>query len=101
MNIADMIKEVAAETGLKKSDASIVVGLVFDTMARQLVEGNEVRIAGFGTFTCRERKARMGHNPRTRETIPIPAKRSAILKPAQALREAMNPVERELVRRRA
>ena len=78
MNRTEIIANVAPSTSLSKSDAASAVGVVFRTIGDALAGGEAVTIAGFGTFTTRDRPAREGRNPRTGETIAIAASRARL-----------------------
>lgn len=90
MNKNDLIAHVASSAGLSKADAGRAVDAVFDGISSSLAGGNEVRLVGFGTFSVGHRKATTGKNPRTGETIQIPASNRAKFKAGKALKEAIN-----------
>ena len=90
MNKRDLADVVAYETGTSRSRAMASVNVVFETIAGALREGADVRITGFGAFEVRQRKARTGRNPRTGETVEIPATRSPAFKPSKALKDRVN-----------
>jgi DNA-binding protein HU-beta len=71
MNKQELIGTVADTTGLSRSDASRAVEGVFDAITGALKRGDEVRLVGFGTFSCSKRKASTGRNPRTGEPMQI------------------------------
>jgi DNA-binding protein HU-beta len=71
MNKQELIATVADATGLGRSDASRAVEGVFDAITSALKRGDEVRLVGFGTFSCSKRKASTGRNPRTGEPMQI------------------------------
>lgn len=81
---------MASSAGLSKADAGRAVDAVFDGISSSLAGGNEVRLVGFGTFSVGHRKATTGKNPRTGETIQIPASNRAKFKAGKALKEAIN-----------
>ena len=87
MNKSELIKAIADSTGLKQTEASRVVDSVFDTIAASLRKGDQVAVAGFGTFVAKTRAAREGRNPSTGKAIAIPARTSAAFKPASALKD--------------
>lgn len=87
MNKSELIKAIADSTGLKQTEASRVVDSVFDTIAASLRKGDQVAVAGFGTFVPKTRAAREGRNPSTGKAISIPARTSAAFKPASALKD--------------
>ena len=75
MNKTNLTDEVVKLTGLKKKDADLAVNAVFAKIEEALKAGEKVQIVGFGTFEVKERAARKGINPATREEITIPASR--------------------------
>ncbi len=90
MNKNDLVAEVANSAGLSKADAAKAVDGVFDTISGSLQGGGEVRIVGFGTFSVANRKATTGRNPRTGETIQIPASKQPKFKAGKGLKDAVN-----------
>lgn len=90
MNKTDLINAVAESTGLGKGDATKAVESVIDTVTNALRGGDQVALVGFGTFSVRDRAARTGRNPRTGETIQIPASRNPVFKAGKGLKEAVN-----------
>ena len=90
MNKAGMVDRLAARTGLGKSAAKKAVDGVFAVIGDALVDGEEVRIAGFGTFGTRSRPARTGRNPSTGEAVSISASMSPTFKPGKTLKNAVN-----------
>lgn len=90
MNKNDLISSVAADSGLSKADATKAVDAVFDSIEKSLKSGNEVRLVGFGTFSVANRKATTGRNPRTGESIQIPASKQPKFKAGKGLKEAVN-----------
>ena len=90
VNKNDLIAEVADRTGLSRADATKAVDYVFDTITDSLKKGDEVRLVGFGTFTVSNRAATEGRNPRTGETIKIPASKQPKFKAGKALKDAVN-----------
>ncbi len=87
MNKSELTKHVADSTGLKQAEAAKLVDTVFDTIAASLKKGEQVAIAGFGTFVAKTRAAREGRNPSTGMTIKIPQRTSAAFKPAAAMKD--------------
>ena len=90
MNKAEMADRLAARTGLSKAAAKEAVNGVFAAIGEALANGEEVRIAGFGTFGTRSRSARTGRNPRTGEAVPIAASTSPTFKAGKTLKDAVN-----------
>lgn len=89
LNKTQLINEVAANTGMTKVDAEKAVKSTFEAVSGELSKGGSVTLIGFGTFSVFERAARKGKNPRTGDTIKIPAKKVAKFKPGKALSEAV------------
>ncbi len=90
MNKNDLISKVADATGLSKADAGKAVDAVFATITDALKSGDDVRLVGFGTFSVTTRAATTGRNPRTGETIQIPASKQPKFKAGKQLKDAVN-----------
>ena len=89
MNKTELIAAVAEKTGLTKKDAERVVNATFETISQNLAAGNKVQISGFGNFEVKAREARVGRNPRTKETIEIPATRQPVFKASKSLKDSV------------
>ena len=89
MNKTDLIAAVAEKAGLSKKDADAAVSAVFDAVTAELAKGEKVQLIGFGTFEVRERAAKTGRNPRTGETMTIPASKVPAFKAGAALKNAV------------
>lgn len=89
MNKAELIAAVAEKTGLSKKDSEKAVNAAFDTIVETLVSGEKVQMVGFGVFDVKERGARIGRNPKTREEIEIPASKVPCFKAGKALKDAV------------
>ena len=87
MNKSELIAVVAQSAGLTKKDAERVMNAAFDAMTAALVKGEKVQLSGFGTFEVKEREARIGRNPHTKESIDIPATRVPVFKASKALKD--------------
>ena len=87
MTKTELIAAVAEKAGLTKKDADRVVAATFETIAQALANGDKVQISGFGTFEIKDREARIGRNPHTKEAIDIPATRVPTFKPSKALKD--------------
>ena len=90
MNKGDFIGGVADAAELSKADAARAVDAMIDTISNALKKGDTVTLVGFGTFTVRERAARQGLNPQTREPINIKASKNPAFKAGKALKDAVN-----------
>ena len=75
---------------LRGEEIEQVVDIFFDEIGRRLAEGGRVELRGFGAFSTRERSARQGRNPRTGETVEVPAKRVPHFKPGKDIRQRLN-----------
>ncbi len=89
MNKAELVEEVAAETGLTKKEVNNAVDAVTSAITDSLARGEKVTLVGFGTFLVQKRKARQGVNPQSGSRINIPAKDVPKFKPGRSLREAV------------
>ena len=89
MNKAELIATVAEVAGLSKKDSEKAVNATFDAITAALEAGEKVSLVGFGAFDVKERAARMGRNPRTKEEVEIPASRVPQFKVGKALKDAV------------
>ena len=87
MNKTELIAAVAQSAGLTKKDTERVLNAAFDAMTTALEHGEKVQLSGFGTFEVKEREARIGRNPHTKEAIEIPATKVPVFKPSKALKD--------------
>ena len=87
MNKTELIAAVAEKAGLSKKDAEKALNATIDTIADALAAGDKVQLVGFGGFETKKREARMGRNPRTKETIQIPASCVPVFKAGKALKD--------------
>ena len=90
MNKNDLMAAVSTSAGLSKADASRCVETILDTVTNALKRGEEVRLVGFGTFSVSHRKATTGRNPRTGESIQIPASKRPKFTVGKALKDSVN-----------
>ena len=90
MNKTELIASVANAAGVSKKDAERIVNATFDTIAAQMAAGERVQVSGFGIFETKQRQARVGRNPLTKEVIEIPASTLPTFKPAKALKDAVS-----------
>ena len=90
MNKNELVAAVADKTGLSKADSGKAVDATFDAITDALKDGTEVRLVGFGSFVVTNRAASQGRNPRTGETIQIPASRQPKFKAGKGLKDAIN-----------
>ena len=90
MNKADLIDAIAASAELSKADAGRALDATVAAITKALKQGDSVAILGFGSFVVRERAARTGRNPKTKEEIQIPASKNPVFKAGKALKDAVN-----------
>ena len=89
MTKVELIAAVANEANLTKKDAEAAVNSTLNAITNALKEGDKVTLVGFGTFEVKERAARTGRNPRTKEEIEIPASKLPVFKAGKALKDAV------------
>ena len=87
MNKTELIAVVAEKTGMTKKDSERVINAALDAITATLAENGRVQLSGFGIFEVKERSARVGRNPHTKETIEIPASRTPAFKASKALKD--------------
>ncbi|MCI5544809.1 MAG: HU family DNA-binding protein [Azospirillum sp.] len=90
MNKNELIASISSATGLTKTDSAKALDAFITAVTKSLKAGEEVRLVGFGTFGVSERAATTGRNPRTGDTINIPARKVAKFKPGKALQDTVN-----------
>ena len=89
MNKAELINAAAEKAGLSKKDAEAVITAALDTITAALKDGDKVQLVGFGSFEVKKRAARIGRNPKTKESIEIPASVVPVFKAGKALKDAV------------
>ncbi|TSO25486.1 HU family DNA-binding protein [Lactobacillus sp. LL6] len=89
INKAELTKQVADATNMKKTEADAAINAVFSAIEKALSNGEKVQLIGFGSFEVRERAARKGRNPQTGAEITIPATKVPAFKPGKALKDAV------------
>jgi integration host factor subunit beta len=90
MTKADLVEAVATATDLSRRGSEQVVTVFFDSIVESLCRGDKVELRGFGTFRLRHRRARIGRNPKTGESVQVPAKAVPFFKPGKELRRLVN-----------
>jgi len=90
MTKANIVEEVYKKVGFSKSQAAEIVETVFETMKQTLERGEKLKVSGFGNFTPRDKKTRIGRNPKTGEAIEISARRVVTFKASPVLKAKMN-----------
>lgn len=89
MNKAELVAAIAEKTALSKKDSEKAVNAAFEAITAALVGGDKVQLVGFGAFEVKERNARVGRNPKTKEEIQIPASRVPVFKAGKALKDVV------------
>lgn len=90
MNKTELISSIAEKAELTKKDAEAALKAFTETVEEVLASGDKIQLVGFGTFETRERAAREGRNPRTKEIINIPASTVPVFKAGAVLKEKVN-----------
>ncbi len=90
MTKADLAAAVAEATKMTKKQSEAAVNSVIASIKGALAKGEDVRLVGFGTFSVKKRKARIGRNPRTGEELKIPAKKVPAFSPGKGLKDAVS-----------
>ena len=89
MNKASLVEKVQSVLGGTKADAERAVDALFESITAELKKGGEVSVAGFGIFSAKKRAARTARNPRTGETVKVPAMNVPKFRAAKALKDAV------------
>lgn len=92
MTKAELVEEVTQLGDLTRRDGEVIVDTIFDAVIGALRAGDKIEIRGFGSFRIRQRKPRIGRNPKTGAKVDVPAKRVPYFKPSKELRDLVNPV---------
>jgi integration host factor subunit beta len=90
MTRADLTDEVCQATAMSMKESDALVRAIFDSIVRALRSGDKVEIRGFGSFHTRQRRGRIGRNPKTGVRVEVPPKRIPFFKPSKELRELLN-----------
>jgi integration host factor subunit beta len=93
MTKADLVDQVVALGDLTRRDGEVIVETLFDSVIGALKGSDKVEVRGFGSFRTRQRKPRIGRNPKTGASVDVPAKRVPYFKPSKELRDLVNPGE--------
>ena len=87
---ADLTEAIYREIGLSRTESSVLVESILDHMVEALVSGQSVKLSKFGTFSVRDKRERMGRNPKTGREVPITKRRVLVFKPSKVLKERVN-----------
>ena len=90
MTKAELVEIISEETGVNKKDTGIIVNLIMENIGQALVIGDKVELRGFGSFKVKTRRSRLARNPRTGESVDVPAKRVPFFKASNDLKASLN-----------
>jgi len=90
MTKAELVDNVADKVNLTKKQTEIIVNILFNSITEALSDGDKVELRGFGSFRIRARNPREGRNPKTGDTVHIPAKKVPFFKAGKELREMVD-----------
>jgi integration host factor subunit beta len=93
MTKADLVEEVTQLGDLTRRDGEMIVDTIFDSVIHALRSGDKIEIRGFGSFRTRQRRGRIGRNPKTGEKVEVPAKKIPFFKPSKELKDFVNSPE--------
>jgi len=99
MTKADLVDQVITLGDLTRRDGEVIVDTLFESIIGALKAKDKVEVRGFGSFRTRQRNPRTGRNPKTGESVAVPAKRVPYFKPSKELRDLVNPSEAKGQRR--
>ena len=89
MNKTELIAVAAQAVGMTKKDTERVLNAALDTITAALRNGDKVQLSGFGTFELKDREARVGRNPHTKESVEIPATTVPVFKASKVLKDTV------------
>ena len=87
---ADLVEQVIQATDLSRNDSETVVETIFESIIQALQTGDKIEIRGFGSFRTRQRRGRIGRNPKTGAKVEVPPKRIPFFKPSKELKDFVN-----------
>ena len=90
MTKADLVEEVIRVTEMPRKESETVVETIFESIISALRENDKIEIRGFGSFRTRQRRGRVGRNPKTGEKVDVPPKKIPYFKPSKELKEFVN-----------
>ena len=90
MTKAEIVEQVQSRTSFAQEDAIDVVESLFEMIRERMEKGEDIKLPGFGNFMVRQKRERVGRNPKTGEAIPILARKVISFKPSQVLRDRVN-----------
>jgi integration host factor subunit beta len=87
---ADLVEEVVKITEVPRKEAEVIVETIFESVIKALQTGDKIEIRGFGSFRTRQRRGRIGRNPKTGAKVQVPPKRIPFFKPSKELKDFVN-----------
>ena len=90
MTKADLVEEVIRATELPRKESEALVETIFESITQALQTGDKIEIRGFGSFRTRQRRGRVGRNPKTGAKVDVPPKRIPFFKPSKELKDFVN-----------
>lgn len=93
MTKAELVEVIAAETGVSKKDTGVVVNLILENISRALESSDKVELRGFGSFKVKSRRSRTARNPRSGDSVMVPAKLVPYFKASNELKSRLNDGE--------
>ena len=90
MTKADLIEEVSRVVEMTRKDSEVIVETIFESIVKALRAADKIEIRGFGSFRTRQRKPRVGRNPKTGARVDVPSKKVPYFKPSKELKDLIN-----------
>ena len=90
MTKADLVEEVSRVVEVTRKDSEVIVETIFECIVTSLRNSEKIEIRGFGSFRTRERRGRIGRNPKSGERVEVPPKTIPFFKPSKELRDVVN-----------
>ncbi|MDB5492469.1 MAG: Integration host factor alpha subunit [Micavibrio sp.] len=87
---ADLAESVYEQVGLSRNESSDLVELVLEEISKSLIEGKNVKISSFGSFSIREKGERIGRNPKTGVEVPILPRKVLVFRASHVLKDRIN-----------
>src|SRR3954454_23450128 len=95
MTKADLIEEVSRVVEMTRKDSEVIVETIFESIVKALRAADKIEIRGFGSFRTRQRKPRVGRNPKTGARVDVPSKKVPYFKPSKELKDLINGARAE------
>lgn len=90
MNKAQLVEKIALQTRMTKTQSEALLDATLEVIQKAVSKGEEVKLVGFGTFSCASRKSRQGRNPKTGEPVTIPGSKIPRFKPGKEFKERVS-----------